>query len=156
MRSVLQRVSDAQVTVDGHVVGQIGAGLLVYLGVQRGDTEFELAYLANKIPKLRLFEDENHKMNLSLFDVKGEVLVVSQFTLCADLSKGNRPSFDPAASPDFAQRMYERFVLELRSQGLLVATGEFGGKMQVSYTNMGPVTIILDSPLIKEAIALVP
>jgi D-aminoacyl-tRNA deacylase len=156
MRSVLQRVSHAQVTVDGRLVGQIGPGLLIYLGVEKGDTEADLAYLVNKIPKMRIFEDDRHKMNLSLVDVKGGALVVSQFTLCADLSKGNRPSFDPAAATDYAQEMYMRFISELRSQGLFIATGEFGKKMQVSYTNMGPVTIILDSPQKKEAIALVP
>lgn len=155
MRSVLQRVSTAEVTVDGRIVGRVGMGLLVYLGVHKGDSEVDLCYLAGKIPKMRLFEDEDHKMNLSLLDVVGEVLVVSQFTLCADLSKGNRPSFDPAAAPALAQAMYERFVAQLRSQGITVATGEFGGKMQVSYTNMGPVTIVLDSPRKKEAIDLV-
>lgn len=156
MRSVLQRVANAQVTVDGRMVGRIDAGLLIYLGVQKGDTEVDLSYLANKIPRMRLFEDANHKMNLSLLDVLGEALVVSQFTLCADLSKGNRPSFDPAATPAVAQKLYESFIAELRSQGIFVSTGEFGGKMQVSYTNMGPVTIILDSPQKKEAIDLVP
>jgi len=156
MRSVLQRVANAQITVDGRMVGRIDAGLLIYLGVQKGDTEVDLSYLANKIPRMRLFEDANHKMNLSLLDVSGEALVVSQFTLCADLSKGNRPSFDPAAAPAVAQKLYESFIAELRSQGIFVSTGEFGGKMQVSYTNMGPVTIILDSPQKKEAIDLVP
>lgn len=155
MRSVLQRVSNAEVTVNGQLKGSIGAGLLVYLGVMHGDSSADLDYLANKIPKMRLFEDGNQKMNLSLLDVHGEILVISQFTLCADLTKGNRPSFDPAAEPAFAQEMYERFVLGLRSKGIEVATGEFGGKMQVTYTNMGPVTIILDSPPKKEAIALV-
>ncbi|PKL14407.1 MAG: D-tyrosyl-tRNA(Tyr) deacylase [Spirochaetae bacterium HGW-Spirochaetae-8] len=155
MRSVLQRVSHAQVTVNDQLIGRIGMGLLVYLGVRRGDSYEDLNYLANKIPKMRLFEDENQKMNLSLLEVQGEILVVSQFTLCADLTKGNRPSFDPAAEPAFAQEMYERFVNELRSKGIVVATGEFGGKMLVSYTNMGPVTIILDSPPKKEAIALI-
>jgi len=156
MRSVLQRVSNAQVTVDGRVVGRIELGLLVYLGVQKGDSEADLRYMADKIPKMRLFEDDAQKMNLSIMDVSGELLVVSQFTLCADLTKGNRPSFDPAAAPAAAQAMYENLVSRFRSQGITVATGEFGGKMQVSYTNMGPVTIVLDSPKKKEAIDLLP
>ena len=156
MRSVLQRVSNAQVTVDGRMVGSVGLGLLIYLGVQKDDSEADLCYMADKIPKMRLFEDDAHKMNLSLMDVDGEVLVVSQFTLCADLSKGNRPSFDPAAAPAAAQSMYENLISRLRSQGITVATGEFGGKMQVTYTNMGPVTIVLDSPKKKEAIGLLP
>jgi len=154
MKSVLQRVLKATVSVEGKIVGEIEKGLLVYLGVQREDTSADIAYLAKKIPKMRLFEDGEGKMNLSVTDIKGEILVVSQFTLCADLSKGNRPSFDPAAPPQMARSMYEDFVMELRGQGLTVATGEFGASMLVSYTNMGPVTILLDSPHKNEALSV--
>jgi D-aminoacyl-tRNA deacylase len=153
MKSVLQRVLHAEVTVDGTMVGEIQQGLLVYLGVQRNDSEADIQYLANKIPRMRLFQDADEKMNLSVTDIKGEILVVSQFTLCADLTKGNRPSFDPAAPPEKAKDMYERFVFELRKQGLTVETGEFGASMMVSYTNMGPVTILLNSPHKSEAIS---
>lgn len=146
MRSVLQRVTDARVSVDGHSVGAIGQGLLVYLGVERDDTEEDLAYLVEKIPRMRLFADGEGKMNRSVVDVGGSILAISQFTLCADVHKGNRPSFDPAASPTMARLMYDRFVRMLREKGLTVATGEFGASMCVSYTNEGPVTILLDSP----------
>jgi D-tyrosyl-tRNA(Tyr) deacylase len=146
MRAVLQRVTEASVTVDGTTVGRIDRGLLVYLGVQKGDTEIDLEYLANKIPRMRLFTDNDGKMNLSVSDLGYAVLVVSQFTLCADLRKGNRPSFDPAAEPAVARQMYELFVEKVRAQGLDVATGEFGASMRVSYTNEGPITLVLDSP----------
>lgn len=146
MRAVLQRVTDASVTVDGATVGRIDRGLLVYLGVQKGDTELDLEYLANKIPRMRLFTDNDGKMNLSVSDLGYSVLVVSQFTLCADLRKGNRPSFDPAAEPTVARQMYELFVEKVRAQGLDVATGEFGASMRVAYTNEGPITLVLDSP----------
>ena len=145
MRAVLQRVSGASVTVDGTVVGAIDRGLLVYLGVEKDDGEKELAYMAAKVPAMRLFTDEQGKMNLSVRDVGGKLLVVSQFTLCADVRKGNRPSFDPAADPIMARRYYERFVDLLEQQGLEVATGSFGASMRVSYVNEGPVTIIVDS-----------
>ncbi|MGE0074790.1 MAG: D-aminoacyl-tRNA deacylase [Sphaerochaetaceae bacterium] len=146
MRAVIQRVTEASVTVDGTTVGSIDRGLLVYLGVQKGDTEVDLEYLANKIPRMRLFTDNEGKMNLSVSDLGYAVLVVSQFTLCADLRKGNRPSFDPAAEPAVARQMYESFVEKVRSQGLEVATGEFGASMRVAYTNEGPITLVLDSP----------
>lgn len=145
MRAVLQRVSGASVTVDGTVVGAIDRGLLVYLGVEKDDGEKELAYMAAKVPAMRLFTDGQGKMNLSVRDVGGKLLVVSQFTLCADVRKGNRPSFDPAADPIVARRYYERFVDLLEQQGLEVATGSFGASMRVSYVNEGPVTIIVDS-----------
>lgn len=145
MRAVIQRVTEASVTVDGSLVGSIDRGLLVYLGVQKGDTEVDLAYLANKIPRMRLFTDDDGKMNLSVSDLGYSMLVVSQFTLCADLRKGNRPSFDPAAEPAVARQMYELFVEKVRSQGLEVATGEFGASMRVAYTNEGPITLVLDS-----------
>ncbi|PKL29520.1 MAG: D-tyrosyl-tRNA(Tyr) deacylase [Spirochaetae bacterium HGW-Spirochaetae-2] len=145
MRAVIQRVTEASVTVDGSLVGSIDRGLLVYLGVQKGDTEVDLAYLAKKIPRMRLFTDDDGKMNLSVSDLGYSMLVVSQFTLCADLRKGNRPSFDPAAEPAVARQMYELFVEKVRSQGLEVATGEFGASMRVAYTNEGPITLVLDS-----------
>ncbi len=146
MRAVIQRVTEASVTVGGTTVGRIDRGLLVYLGVRKGDTEIDLEYLANKIPRMRLFTDNDGKMNLSVSDLGYAVLVVSQFTLCADLRKGNRPSFDPAADPAVARQMYELFVEKVRLQGLEVATGEFGASMRVAYTNEGPVTLVLDSP----------
>ena len=146
MRAVIQRVTEASVTVGGTTVGSIDRGLLVYLGVRKGDTEVDLEYLANKIPRMRLFTDNDGKMNLSVSDLGYAVLVVSQFTLCADLRKGNRPSFDPAAEPVVARQMYELFVEKVRSQGLEVATGEFGASMRVAYTNEGPITLVLDSP----------
>lgn len=145
MRTVLQRVLQAKVTVDGHTVGSIGKGLLVYVGVERNDTASDVTYLSYKVPRMRLFHDEEGKMNRSLLQVQGSLLVISQFTLCADLGKGNRPSFDPAAAPDVAQALYLRFVEELRSQGIMVETGEFGAAMHVFSINEGPVTIILDS-----------
>jgi len=146
MKSVVQRVSHASVSVGERLVGSISYGLLVYLGVEQGDTDQDLEYLVNKIPRIRLFQDDNGKMNLSLADIKAEILVVSQFTLCADMRKGNRPSFDPAAKPDVANAMYLRFVDSLRAQGFTVATGEFGASMRVSYTNEGPVTFLVESP----------
>lgn len=146
MKSVLQRVTGASVVVDGETVGSIEHGLLVYLGIERTDTDADIEYLAAKIPRMRLFEDDQGKINRSVTDVGGSVLVISQFTLCADLRKGNRPSFDPAALPDMAKAMYAAFVSKLESQGLRVATGVFGASMKVTYTNEGPVTILLDSP----------
>ncbi|MDD3824280.1 MAG: D-aminoacyl-tRNA deacylase [Sphaerochaetaceae bacterium] len=146
MRAVLQRVRDASVTVGGVTVGSIDRGLLVYLGVAKDDGVQEVEFMARKIPSMRLFTDEQDKMNLSVKDIGGKLLVVSQFTLCADLRKGNRPSFDPAAQPEMANELYERFVGHLRAQGLEVQTGSFGASMQVQYTNEGPITIVLDSP----------
>ena len=146
MRAVLQRVSDASVTVEGAIVGSIEHGLLVYLGVEKGDGEAQVTHMAGKIAAMRIFTDKEGKMNLSVREVGGQVLVVSQFTLCADLRKGNRPSFSPAAEPALANAYYERFVGLLREQGLEVATGSFGSSMRVSYVNEGPVTIIIDAP----------
>ena len=146
MRAVIQRVLSASVEVGGETVGSIGRGFLVLLGVMRGDTEAEAALLAAKTAKLRVFEDENEKMNLALPDVGGETLVVSQFTLCADCKKGNRPSFDPAAAPDEAKRLYEYYVDELEKNGLpQPKTGIFAADMKVSLVNDGPVTIIFDT-----------
>lgn len=145
MRALLQRSKQASVTVEGEEVGSIDRGLVVLLGVTHEDTEADAAYLADKIAGLRIFEDENGKMNLSVADIGGEVLSVSQFTLYADVRKGRRPNFMAAARPDAAQALYERFNELLRDKGLRVATGRFGAMMDVSLVNWGPVTIWLDS-----------
>ncbi|GIW33540.1 MAG: D-aminoacyl-tRNA deacylase [Meiothermus sp.] len=141
----MQRVSQAQVVVGGKVVGQIGQGLLVLLGVGRGDTLDDAAYLARKIAGLRVFADADGKMNLSLADVGGEVLAVSQFTLFGDTRKGNRPSFIEAAAPDEGRRLYEGFCDLMTQQGLHVETGVFQAHMEVHLINDGPVTLWLDS-----------
>jgi len=145
MKALLQRVSSAKATVDGQMTGEIGRGLLVFLCAVRGDTEQDLDYLLRKIPALRIFEDEQGKMNLSVMDVKGEVLVVSQFTLAATTRKGNRPSFENAEAPEQAKAMYDLFVQRLRDRGITVQTGAFAAMMDVSLVNDGPVTIMLDS-----------
>ncbi|MGB8583022.1 MAG: D-aminoacyl-tRNA deacylase [Candidatus Sulfotelmatobacter sp.] len=145
MRAVVQRVSLAQVTVNGEVTGQIGLGMLVLLGVGRDDTEADASYLARKIAGLRIFEDDNGKMNRSLLDVSGSVLAVSQFTLYANVSRGNRPSFDAAAPAEKARQLYEFFVAEIRTAGFVCETGRFQEMMKVQLTNEGPVTILLDS-----------
>lgn len=145
MRAVVQRVSEASVRIEGEITGKIGRGFLILLGVTQGDTPELCSYLAEKCAGLRIFTDDNGKMNLSLKDVGGEVLVVSQFTLYGDCSKGKRPSFIAAAKPDLAIPMYERFIAELMDQGLHVETGRFGADMQVSLINDGPVTILLDT-----------
>ena len=145
MRSVIQRVTRASVTVGGEVVGSIGEGLLVLLGVKVGDTEKDADYMADKLLKLRIFEDEAGKMNLSVQDVGGSILAVSQFTLCGDCRKGKRPSFDKAAKPEIANEYYEQFVAGCRAKGLPVETGVFRAHMLVELVNNGPVTILLDS-----------
>jgi len=145
MRALLQRVSQAQVEVNGEVVGAIGQGLLVLFAAGRGDTAEDLDYLCRKIVNLRIFNDREGKMNLSLLDVSGEVLVVSQFTLYASTRKGNRPSFTAAADPAEGKLWYERCLDRLAASGLPVASGVFGAHMLVSLTNDGPVTIWLDS-----------
>lgn len=145
MRAVLQRVSRAKVVVDGAIVGEINQGILVLLGVARGDTEAEAAYLLDKTVNLRIFEDADEKMNLSLLDIKGDLLVVSQFTLCGDARRGRRPSFIEAAAPNEAVRLYEFFVAEARRQINKVETGRFQTMMDVELVNDGPVTILLDS-----------
>ena len=145
MRAVIQRVKSAQVSVDGRVSGKIGKGLLVLLGVGRGDGESDLSFLTSKIPELRIFEDTSGKFNLSLKEIDGEMLVVSQFTLYGDCRKGRRPSFTEAEEPTGAKHLYEQFVSKLRGQGLSVQTGEFQAKMEVQLVNDGPVTLLLDS-----------
>lgn len=145
MRALLQRVKQASVTVDAQIVGQIHEGLLVFLGIGKGDTEAQVKILADKVVHLRIFGDEEGKMNRSLLDIRGEILVVSQFTLHADMSRGRRPSFINAAPPDLAIPLYEQFKEALASYGLTVASGIFGAFMQVELCNEGPVTIWLDS-----------
>ena len=145
MRAVIQRVSRASVSVDGKIVGQIGQGLLVLLGVSRTDAESAADYLAEKIAGLRIFEDPAGKMNLSLAEIKGAVLLVSQFTLYGDVRRGKRPSFDAAVPPEQARKLYEYMVERLRALGINCQTGVFQAMMQVELVNDGPVTILLDS-----------
>jgi len=145
MRAVVQRVSRAKVTVNGWTSGEIGHGLLVLLGVGHGDTEADASYLAEKIAGLRIFEDSEGKMNRSVVDVGGSVLAVSQFTLYGDVRRGKRPSFDAAAPPEQARRLYELFVERVQAAGLRCETGRFQEMMQVELVNDGPVTILMDS-----------
>jgi D-tyrosyl-tRNA(Tyr) deacylase len=145
MRAVVQRVSGAQVSVADELVGKIGPGLLVLLGVSKSDGTSDADYLAGKILGLRIFEDENGKMNLSLAETHGAVLAVSQFTLYGDVRKGKRPSFDEAAPPELARKLYEHFVSKIREAGITCETGRFQAMMQVELVNDGPVTILLDS-----------
>ena len=145
MRAVIQRVKESSVSVNNEIIGKIGSGLMVLLGVAETDRAKDADYLADKIVNLRIFEDENHKMNRSLFDIGGEMLVVSQFTLLADCRKGRRPSFVHAAGPDKANEIYERFVEHVRQKGVNVATGRFRAMMDVSLINDGPVTLIMES-----------
>lgn len=146
MKAVIQRVTRASVTVEGRITGEIKNGFLVLLGVMDGDTEDEMKLLAKKVSEIRIFEDENGKMNLSLDKIGGEVLVVSQFTLCADLSHGRRPSFINSAPPAIANELYEKFCEELRNLGVSkVAQGVFGAEMAVALLNDGPVTIVMNT-----------
>lgn len=145
MRAVIQRVSQAKVVVDENTVGQIGKGFMILLGVHEQDTQADVDYLVGKISKLRVFEDEQQKMNRSIIDVGGEILSISQFTLFADTKKGNRPSFVQAAKPDVAIPLYEAFNEGLRQAGIPVETGIFGADMKCHLVNDGPVTIIIDS-----------
>jgi D-aminoacyl-tRNA deacylase len=145
MRAVIQKVKRASVTVDGEIIGKIDVGILVLLGVSNEDSEKDATYLVEKTLNLRIFEDENGKMNLSLLDIKGELLVVSQFTLYGDSRKGRRPSFIDAAQPEKANKLYEFFVAQARKQVKKVETGRFQAMMDVELINDGPVTILLDS-----------
>ncbi len=144
MKAVVQRVKKTSLRVNGELISEIPFGLTVFLGVKAGDTEKEAAYIAKKIAGMRIFEDENGKMNLSVKDVGGEVLLVSQFTLYGDASKGNRPSFTLAARPEIAEPLYEYTVKELASYGVTVKKGVFGADMQIEQNNDGPVTILLE------------
>jgi len=141
----VQRVKGSFVTVEGDIVGKIGAGLLVFLGVSKEDTIGDVDFLADKILNLRIFEDENKKMNRSILDTGGEMLVVSQFTLLGDCRKGRRPSFTNAAEPDMANELYEQFVEKISGNGITVNTGRFRAMMEVHLTNDGPVTLIIES-----------
>ncbi len=144
MRGVVQRVARAEVRVEGRTVGSIGPGMLVFVGVGQGDTAEQADRLAGKLARLRIFVDDEGRMNRSVLDIGGEVLVVSQFTLLADTSRGNRPSFLGAAAPDVAEPLVERVAEGLRAAGLRVAMGEFGAHMEVDLVNDGPVTIVLE------------
>ena len=145
MRAVVQRVSQENVKVDGKIVGEINKGLLVFLGVGKEDDEKDLDYMIDKILGLRIFEDENGKLNLSLMDIQGELLVISQFTLYGNVKKGKRPSFTDAADPDIANKYYELFIEKAREKGVKTEHGIFGADMKVSLINDGPVTILIDS-----------
>lgn len=145
MRAVIQRVKTSSVSVDNEIIGKIGRGLLILLGIAETDTADDADFLADKIANLRIFEDENQKMNRSLLDIGGEMLVVSQFTLMGDCRKGRRPSFTQAAEPYKANALYERFVMRIREKGITTATGCFRAVMDVSLINDGPVTLIVES-----------
>ncbi|TXL68069.1 D-tyrosyl-tRNA(Tyr) deacylase [Cerasibacillus terrae] len=145
MRAVIQRANHASVTVSNEVIGKVDEGLVILLGVTHDDSMQDVEYLVQKIANLRIFEDEEGKMNLSIKDINGSVLSISQFTLYADTRKGRRPSFVKAAKPDYANELYEKFNQLLKDEGLHVETGQFGAMMDVRFTNVGPVTIIIDS-----------
>jgi D-tyrosyl-tRNA(Tyr) deacylase len=145
MKAVLQRVQSAQVFVEGRLTGKIGKGLLVFVGVGKGDGERDLSYMVSKLPDLRIFEDASGKFNLSLKEANGEILLVSQFTLYGDCRKGRRPSFTEAEEPTAAKDLYEQLIIRLREQSIPIQTGEFQAKMEVHLINDGPVTLLLDS-----------
>jgi D-tyrosyl-tRNA(Tyr) deacylase len=145
MIAVVQRVKQASITVKGNNIANINKGLVVLLGVMIQDSSEDGSFLANKIINFRIFNDENNKMNLTVNDIEGEILVISQFTLCADWLKGRRPSFIRAASPEIGKKLYEHFIADLRNGGVKVNTGQFGAMMDVSLVNDGPVTFVLDS-----------
>ena len=144
MKALIQRVKRASVTVENELYSSIGNGLLIFLGVEKDDTSENAAKLAEKVAGLRIFEDEKEKMNLSVKDVQGEILVVSQFTLCGDCKKGTRPSFDKAAPPDAAVKLYEEYAENIRAHGLVVKTGKFRAMMDVELINDGPVTFLVE------------
>ena len=145
MRGVIQRVSRASVTVNGEISGQIEKGLVVLLGIQKSDGDPEIDWMVDKIGNLRIFEDDNGKMNRSLFDIKGEMLIISQFTLYGDCRKGRRPGYSAAAPPEIAEPLYNKFISKIRQTGIPTATGIFGAMMDVELVNDGPVTLLLDS-----------
>jgi len=144
MKALIQRVKSASVSINGKLYSETGAGLLVFLGVVKDDEKSNAVQLAEKLLKLRIFEDENGKMNRSLLDIKGEMLVVSQFTLCGDCKKGTRPSFDKSAPPDIANSLYEYFIKQIKDANIPCQTGVFGANMQVSLVNDGPVTFLVE------------
>ncbi|MDD2396655.1 MAG: D-aminoacyl-tRNA deacylase [Sedimentibacter sp.] len=145
MRAVVQRVKSANVKIEDNIIGSIEQGILLLLGVEESDEEKDLDYMCEKVPNLRIFEDENGKMNKSLLDVEGSILVISQFTLLGDARKGRRPSFILAAQPDKAIPMYEKYIANMKEKGIYTQAGEFGADMKVELINDGPVTILLDS-----------
>ena len=145
MKIILERVKNAGVEVNGKEIAKIREGLLLLVGVCKNDTPEEIKWAANKVLNLRIFEDENGKLNLSVKDIKGEILAISNFTLCADILKGNRPSFDKSENREKAKEKFETFVSELKKSGLNVMKGEFGAFMEISHINSGPVTIIIDT-----------
>lgn len=145
MRAVIQRVTEASVSVDGDIVGSIGPGMVIFLGVEKDDSEKDVAYVAEKVSGLRIFEDSSGRMNFGIEDTGGEILVVSQFTLYGDCRKGRRPSYVRAAGGDFARQYYELFVARLAERGIPVKTGVFGAHMDVHIVNCGPVTLLVDS-----------
>jgi D-tyrosyl-tRNA(Tyr) deacylase len=145
MRAVVQRVTHAKVSVDNKIIGKIGKGLVVLLGIGTDETEKDITYLADKIMNLRVFEDENGKMNISLKDIGGELLIISQFTLYGDCRRGNRPSYSKAAPPEEAERIYNKFIEYCKQQDIRVETGKFQAEMLVEIHNDGPVTIMIDS-----------
>ena len=144
MRIIVQRVSKARVVVEGQIVGEIGRGLVLFIGIKDGDKVDDLEFWADKCLNLRIFEDQDQKMNLSLLEVRGEILAISQFTLYGDVRKGRRPNFLAAAKPEIAEPLYTQFVQILKNKGIAVATGVFGARMEVEIHNSGPVTIILE------------
>lgn len=146
MRALLQRAAAGAVSVEQQLIGSIGSGLVILLGIGQGDTNDDVAYLVRKTVDLRIFDDSQGKMNLSLKDIGGAALVISQFTLYADTRRGNRPGFEPAAPPELAEQLYQQYIEGLRQQGVTVATGRFGADMLVNISNDGPVTILLESP----------
>lgn len=143
MKVLIQRVKKASVTIDGKLFSSINKGILALVGIEKGDSEEQAEKLARKVVNLRIFPDENDKMNLSLIDIKGEMLIVSQFTLCGDCKKGTRPSFDKSAPPDIANMLYEEFIKKVKDSGITVGTGSFGAMMDVELINDGPVTFML-------------
>lgn len=145
MKALIQRVSRAKVTIKAKEISSIKRGMLVFLGVERGDAEKDIHFMAKKLANLRIFEDEAGKMNLSIKEIKGEMLVVSQFTLAADLRRGNRPSFDAAESPERAEKIYEELIREVIKEGIPVKEGVFGAMMEIELVNDGPVTFMLES-----------